>query len=76
MRVRCESVRDAVRRFTRSTILESADPLDAFERAIGEVNGRHVPTTVLRSRYGYKQWFDVSYRRAYDAKPMAFRAWC
>ena len=30
----------------------SADPLDVFDRAIGEVIGGHIPTTVLRSRSG------------------------
>ena len=33
---------------------EVSDPLDAFHRAIGEVSGRHVPTTVLSSRTGEK----------------------
>ena len=42
----------AVRSFTWRTILKSADPLDAFDRAIGEVIGRLVPTTVLRCRSG------------------------
>ena len=44
----------AVRSFTWSTILKSADPLASFDRAIGEVIGRHVPTTVLQSRSGDK----------------------
>ena len=35
-----------------------------------------VPTTVLCSRSGDKQWFDVSCRRAYDAKQTAYQAWC
>ena len=45
-------------------ILKSADPLDAFDRAIDG----HVPTTVLCSRSGDKQWFYASCRRSYDAK--------
>ena len=36
-RINWESVRSAVRSFTWSTILKSADPLVAFDRAIGEV---------------------------------------
>ena len=32
--------------------MKAADPLVTFERAIGEVTGRYVPTTVLRSRSG------------------------
>ena len=34
------------------TIWKSADTLVAFDRAIGEVIGWYVPTTVLRSRSG------------------------
>ena len=56
-------------------IFMSADPLDAFDQAIGEVIGRLVPTTVLRSRYGEKQWCDDGCWRAYDAKQTAYRAW-
>ena len=58
-RTNYDDVRCRVRRLTRSTILKPADPLDAFHRAIGEVIGTHVPTTVLRSISGYKQWFDA-----------------
>ena len=43
-------------------MLKSADPLVAFDRAIGEVIGRYIPTTVLRSRSGDKQWSDASCR--------------
>ena len=43
----------------------SADPLVTFDRAIGQVIGWYVPTTVLHSRSGDKQWFDASCRRAY-----------
>ena len=64
------SVCSAVMSFTWNTIL-SADQLVAFDRAIGEVIGSYVPTTVLCSRYGDKQWFDASYQRAYDAKHTA-----
>ena len=39
----------AVRCFTWLTILRSADPLVAFNPAIGEVIGKYVPTTILRS---------------------------
>ena len=42
----------------------------------GEVIGRYVPTTVLQSSPGDKQWFDASCRRASDAKQTAYRAWC
>ena len=47
----------AVRRLTCSTTLKSADPLDAFDRAIGEVIGRLVPIqlfciVVLEKSYG------------------------
>ena len=48
--------------------MKSADPLDAFDQAIGNVIGRLVPTTVLYSRSGDKQWFDASCQRAYGAK--------
>ena len=56
--------------------MKPADPLVSFDRAIGEVIGRYVPNTVLRSRSGDKQWFDASCRRAYDATQTAYRAWC
>ena len=52
----------AVRSFTWSTILMSADPLDSLSRAIGEVIGRLVSTTVLCNRSGDMQWFDASCR--------------
>ena len=71
-----DSVRNAVRSFKWSTILRSADSLVALDRAIGEVVGRNVPTTVLCSRSGDKQWFDARCRRAYDAKQTAYRARC
>ena len=75
-RANWDSDRSAVRSLTWSTIIKSADPLDAFDRAIGEVISTLLPTTVLRSRSGHKQWFDASYRRAYDAKQTAYRTWC
>ena len=59
-RINWDNVRCAVRNFTRSTILNSDEPLDSFDRAIGEVIGRLLPTTVLRSRSGDKEWFDAS----------------
>ena len=59
-RTNCDSFRRTVKSFTWSTILKSADTLVAFDRAIGEVIGWYVPTTVLRSRSGDKQWFDAS----------------
>ena len=48
------SVHSAVRSFTWSTILKSADPLVVFDRAIGGVIGMYVSTTALRSRSGDK----------------------
>ena len=75
-RTNWDSDRSAVRSFKWSTILKSADPLVAFDRAICKVIVRYVPTTVLRSRPGDKQWFDSSCRRASDAKQTADRAWC
>ena len=54
-RANWDSVASAVRNFTWSTILKLADPLVLFDRAIGEVIGRHVPTSVSRSRSGEKQ---------------------
>ena len=51
LRTNWDSVRSAVRSFTWSTILKSADPLVVFDRAICEVIGRYVPTTVLRNMY-------------------------
>ena len=65
-RANWNNVRCAVRSFTWSTILKSADPLDVFDRAIGEVIGRLIPTAVLRRRSGDKQSFDASCLRAYD----------
>ena len=44
-RTNWDNVRCAVRIFTSSTILKSADPLYAFNQAIGEVIGRLVPTS-------------------------------
>ena len=58
----------AVRSFTWSTILKPADPLDAFDRAIGEIIGWIVPTNLD------KQWFDASSQRAHDAKQTAYYA--
>ena len=58
----------AVLSFTWSTILRSAVSINAFNRDIGEVIGRLVPTIVLRSISEDKQWFDASCRRALDAK--------
>ena len=55
---------------------KSADTIVILNRAIGEVIGRYVPTTVLHSRNGDKQWFDASCKRAHDAKQTAYRAWC
>ena len=75
-RTNWDTVSCTVRSFTWSTILRSADPLNGFDRAIGEVIGRFVPTTVLRSRSGDKQWFDANCWRAYDAKHTSYRAWC
>ena len=49
-RTNLDNVCCTVRSFTWSTSLKSADPLDAFDRAIAEVIGRLVPTTVLCSR--------------------------
>ena len=69
-----DRVRSAVRSITWSTILRSADQLVSFDRTIREVIGWYVPTTVLRSRSGDKQWFDASCRRAYDAKLTDYRA--
>ena len=71
-----DSVRSAAKSFIWSSILKSADPLEAFDQAIGEVIGWLFPTIVLRSRSGDKQWFDASCRRAYDANQTAYRAWC
>ena len=46
-RTNSDSIRSAVRSFTWTPIiLKSADPLVAIDRAIGEVIGRYVPTTV------------------------------
>ena len=70
-----ESVRGAVRSFSLSTIVKSADPLVAFDQDIGAFICKYVPTTVSRLRSGDKQWFDASCRRAYDAKQTASRAW-
>ena len=75
-RANWDSIRSAVRSITWSTILKLADPLVALDRAIGEVIGRYVPTTVLRSRSGDNQWFDASSRRAYEAKQTVYRALC
>ena len=55
--------------------MKLADPLDAFDRAISEVIGMLVPTTILSSRSGDKQWFDPSCRRAYDATVGIFTAY-
>ena len=56
--------------------MNSADPLDAFNRPIGEVIGRIVQTTVSHSRSGDKLGFDASCQRAYEAKQTAHHAWC
>ena len=69
-----DSFRSAARSFTWNTIFKSADPLVALDRAIGQVLGRYVPSTVLRNRSRDKQWFDASCRRAYDGKQIAHRS--
>ena len=53
--------------------MKSADPLDAFDRTIGEVIGRHVPTTVLRR--DLKTSNDLI-RRAYDDQQTAYCVFC
>ena len=58
-----------------NTILRSADPIGALNSAVSEVVSRFVPTTVVRSRFGDKHWFDSNCRRAYDAKQTTYRAW-
>ena len=80
---RC-TIRDGVRSAVRSLICMehhfevSWSIIDAFYRAIGEVIGRYVSTTVLRSWSGSgdKQLFDASCWRAHDAKRTAYRVWC
>ena len=45
--------------------MKSDDPLaNEFDRAIGEVIDRYVPTTVLHNRRGDKQWFDARDRKS------------
>ena len=73
-RTNWDRILGAVWSFAWSTMLRSADPLVEFDRAIGEVTGMYVPTTVLHSRSGDKQWFDA--RRAHNAKQTAYSAWC
>ena len=58
-----------------ATILNAVDPLDAFDQATGEVIGKLVPTIVLCSRSGRKQWFDASWQRAYNAKHTSYCTW-
>ena len=53
-----------------------ADQLHVFDRAIGEVSGRLVPTTVLCSSSGDMQWFDASCQRVYDAEHTVYCARC
>ena len=38
--------------------------------------GRLVPTIVLQSKSGDKQWFDASWRRAHDAEQTAYHVRC
>ena len=45
-RTNWDRVRSAVRSLTWNSILKSADPLVAFDRAIGEVIVRYVPTSL------------------------------
>ena len=73
-----DNVRCAVRSFTWGTILKSAIPLNAFERAIGRsLVGLFLPLfCVVDRRSKDKQWFDASCQRTYDAKQSAYRAWC
>ena len=75
-RTNWDNVRCAVRSFTWNTILRSADTLNAFDRAIGEVICWFVPSTVLRSRSRDKQWFDGRCGRTYDAKQIAYCTCC
>ena len=53
-RTNWDSLRNAVRCFTLNIILKSADILVAFNRGIGEVICKYVPTIVLRRRSGDK----------------------
>ena len=70
-RTNWDIVRGAAKSFTRISILKSANPLDAPDRAIGEVIRRFVPTMVLHSRSGNKHGLMPA---AY-AKQMAYGAW-
>ena len=56
-RTNWDSASGAVRSITWSTILKLADPIGAFDWAIGEVIGRLVPTTVLHCGSGDQKWF-------------------
>ena len=70
-----DNVSCAVSSFTWRTILNSPDPLDAFDRAISEDIGRLVPTPFfivdLETSNGL-----MPLRRTYDANHTAYRAWC
>ena len=73
-RTNWDDVSTAVKSFTWSTILKSADTLVSFNRAISEVIGRYRPTTVLRRRSIQKQWFDASCQKANVAKQNGYHA--
>ena len=40
------------------------------------LEGMFLPLFFVVSRSRDKQWFDASYRRTYDVKQTAYRAWC
>ena len=65
-RTNWENVRCGVRSLTWSTILKSADPLVALDRAICEVICRLVPTIVFHCESGDKKWFDAGCERDSD----------
>ena len=58
----------AVRSFTHGAPFSSLLINWMHLTAIGEVIGSYVPTTILHSISGDKQWFDPCCRRAYDTK--------
>ena len=74
--VNWDSVREAVKEFSWSTIVKADDPVDYLNNLVLDVITKFIPSRVIKVRSRDKPWFDESCRRAFDAKQTAYRAWC
>ena len=69
-------VRRVVSEFPWNAIVRAVDPVDRLNTLVADVIARYVPSRMIRIRSRDKPWFDEACRRAFDAKQVAYRAWC